>query len=45
MHPTQETPSMLSYPNPSAEIDSRYVDAHEQFEQLVGTLKHPDTQG
>jgi hypothetical protein len=36
---------MPSYPNPSAEIDSHYVDAREQFEHLVGTLKHPDAQG
>ena len=36
---------MPSYPNPSAEIDSHYADAYEQFEHLVGTLKHPDTQG
>jgi hypothetical protein len=35
---------MPSYPNPSAAIDSHYVDAREQFEHLVGTLKHPDAQ-
>jgi hypothetical protein len=35
---------MPSYPNPSAEIDTHYVDACEQFEHLVGRLKHPDAQ-
>jgi hypothetical protein len=45
MQSTLETPSMPSCPNPSAEIDTHYVDAREQFEQLVGTLKHPDAQG
>ena len=36
---------MPSYPNPSTEIDTHYVDACEQFEHLVGTLQHPDAQG
>ena len=36
---------MPSYPNPSTEIDTHYVDACAQFEHLVGTLRHPDAQG
>jgi hypothetical protein len=35
---------MPSYPNPSAEIATHYVDACEQFEHLVGRLKHADAQ-
>jgi hypothetical protein len=35
MQPTLETPSMPSYPNPSAEIDSHYVDARDELEHVV----------
>ena len=36
---------MPSYPNSSAAIDTHYASACEQFEHLVGRLRHPDTQG
>ncbi len=35
---------MTSYPISSATIDTHYVDGYEQFEHLVGRLKHPDAQ-
>jgi hypothetical protein len=35
---------MTSYPISSATIETHYVDACEQFEHLIGRLKHPDAQ-
>jgi len=35
---------MASYPIPSATIEPHYRDACEQFEHLLGRLKHPDAQ-
>ena len=35
---------MTSYPISSATIETHYMDACEQFEHLVGRLKHPEAQ-